>query len=160
MAESQSEVGSSCDRPDGSDQLEQEERHVRVHPTTIATTTMVTNTAGTTAKTEPTVFSCEDQCVDLHKLSNEYTRYEPNRLIEFKIAGTMSARASYVVEPAGTGRARLTSRIEMRAPGPFRVAEPLMAARLRKDVESNLRNLKDLLEASAEERPVPGGVPD
>jgi uncharacterized membrane protein len=94
------------------------------------------------------------------ELSNEYTRYEPNRLIEFKIAGTMPAHASYVVEPAGTGRARLTSRIEMRAPGPFRVAEPLMAARLRKDVESNLRNLKDLLEASAEERPVPGGVPD
>lgn len=94
------------------------------------------------------------------ELSNEYTRYEPNRLVEFRVAGTMHGQASYVVEPAGMGRARLTSRIEMRAPASFRVAELLMAARLRKDVESNLRNLKDLLEASAEERPVPGGMPD
>jgi hypothetical protein len=59
------------------------------------------------------------------ELSNEYTRYEPNGLAEFKIAGTMPGQASYVVEPAGTGRARRTSRIEMKAPGPLRVAERL-----------------------------------
>ena len=54
------------------------------------------------------------------ELSNEYTRYE------LKIVGTMPGQASYVVEPAGTGdRARLTSRIDMQAPGPFRVAERL-----------------------------------
>jgi hypothetical protein len=41
--------------------------------------------------------------------SNEYTRYELNRLVEFKIAGTVPGQAFYVVEPAGTGRARLTS---------------------------------------------------
>jgi hypothetical protein len=78
------------------------------------------------------------------ELSNEYTRYELNRLVEFKIAGTVPGQAFYVVEPAGTGRARLTSRIEMPAPGPFRVAERLLKARLREDVELSLRNLKDL----------------
>jgi hypothetical protein len=52
------------------------------------------------------------------ELSNEYTRYELNRLVEFKIAGTVPGQAFYVVEPAGTCRARLTSRIEMPAPGP------------------------------------------
>lgn len=86
-------------------------------------------------------------------MSNEYTRYEPNRLVEFKIAGTMPGQASYVVEPAGTGRAMVTSRMEMKTPGPLRVAERLMEARLRKDVESNLRHLKDLLETSAKSAP-------
>jgi hypothetical protein len=37
------------------------------------------------------------------ELSNEYTRYELNRLVEFKIAGTVPGQAFYVVEPAGTG---------------------------------------------------------
>jgi uncharacterized protein YndB with AHSA1/START domain len=81
-------------------------------------------------------------------LSNEYTRYEPNELVAFEWSGTMPGQASYVVEPSGD-RARLTSRIEMRPTGLLRVAEPLMAARLSRDVEANLRALKGVLEASA-----------
>lgn len=91
------------------------------------------------------------------KLSNEYRRYEPNKLVAFEWSGTMPGQASYVIEPAGTERARLTSRIEMRAPGLFRLAEPLIAARLKSDVEANLGKLKDLLEAKADGDSVPGG---
>jgi len=93
------------------------------------------------------------------ELSNEYTRYEPNKLVAFKFAGTMGGQGSYVVEPAGTNRARLTVLTEMQAPGLFRLAEPLMAAILRRDVEANLGTLKNLLGAEAEGRPAPGGVP-
>jgi uncharacterized protein YndB with AHSA1/START domain len=83
-------------------------------------------------------------------LGNEYTRYEPNTLVAFEWSGTMPGLASYIVEPAGVDRARLTSRIEMRAAGIFRLAEPLMTASLRRDVEANLRTLKVVLEAAAE----------
>ena len=93
--------------------------------------------------------------------SNEYTRWEPNRLVAFQAtSGAVGLNASYLVEPVGTDGARLTSRLEMRAPGLLRVAEPLMSATLRRDVEANLTTLKGLLEASAEGRSVRGGVPD
>jgi uncharacterized membrane protein len=92
--------------------------------------------------------------------SNEYTQWEPNRVVAFRAtSGPVGLDASYAVEPAGTNRARLTSRLEMRAPGLLRLAEPLMAARLRRDVETNLANVKDLLEANAEERSVRGEGP-
>lgn len=85
--------------------------------------------------------------------SNEYARWEPNKLVAFKAtSGPVGLEASYVVEQAGTERARLTSRLEMRAPGLLRLAEPLMAASLRRDVEANLGTLKDLLEAKADVR--------
>jgi hypothetical protein len=75
-------------------------------------------------------------------------------------SGAVGLNASYLVEPVGTDGARLTSRLEMRAPGLLRVAESLMSATLRRDVEANLTTLKALLEASAEGRLTSGGVPD
>jgi uncharacterized protein YndB with AHSA1/START domain len=93
-------------------------------------------------------------------LSNEYTRYEPNTLVAFTWLGTMPGHASYVVEPAGMDRATLTSRIEMRAAGLFRLAEPLMAAGLRRDVDANLGALKGILEANAEDRSAHGDGPN
>ena len=80
-------------------------------------------------------------------LSNEYTRYEPNTLVAFAFSGTVPGQASYIVEPAGMDSARLIARIEMRPGSILRLAEPLMAAGLRRDVEANLRALKSLLEA-------------
>jgi uncharacterized protein YndB with AHSA1/START domain len=82
-----------------------------------------------------------------HKLSNEYTRYEPDRLVEFVFRGSMPGQASYIVESTGAGRARLTSRIEMQASGMFRLVEPLIAATLSRDVGASLGALKALLEA-------------
>ena len=81
--------------------------------------------------------------------SNEFTQYEPNKLVGFKIASDgATAQAWYVVEPEGTDRARLTSRIEMQPSGLFRLAQPLIAASLRREVEANLDDLKVLLEAN------------
>ncbi len=95
------------------------------------------------------------------ELTNEFTQYEPDKLVAFKATSNwMAAQASYVVEPAGTNFARLTSRLEIRPSGLFRLAEPLIAASLGRDVEANLSNLKLLLEAKAEERSVHGEGPD
>jgi uncharacterized protein YndB with AHSA1/START domain len=45
------------------------------------------------------------------ELSNEYTRYEPNRLVTFEWSGTMLGRASYVVDrQARTRQAHLPDR--------------------------------------------------
>jgi uncharacterized protein YndB with AHSA1/START domain len=79
-------------------------------------------------------------------LSSEFVRYEPNTLVAFKWSGTVPGQASYVVEPAGMERAKLTSRVEMRAAGIFRLAEPLMASSLKGDIEANLNTLKGMLE--------------
>lgn len=86
------------------------------------------------------------------ELSNEYTRYEPGTLVAFDWSGAMPGHASYVVEPAGSHRTRLTSRIEVRAAGMFRLAEPLISVSLGGEVHANLRTLKALLEAPAKGR--------
>jgi len=89
--------------------------------------------------------------------SNEFTQYEPNRLVSFNItSGSLAGQGWYVVEPAGSDRAKLTSRIEMRPSGLMRLAQSLMAASLSREVEANLSDLKGLLEAKVEQRSVPG----
>ena len=88
--------------------------------------------------------------------SNEFTQYEPNRLVSFKITGdSVAGQGWYVVEPAGPGHTKLTSRIEMRPLGLVRLAQPLMAAGLKREVVANLRDLKCLLEAKVEARSAP-----
>jgi uncharacterized membrane protein len=81
--------------------------------------------------------------------SNEYTRWEPGRLVAFKAtSGAMDLEASYVVEPAGADQTRLTSRLDLRPTGLLRLAEPLVEAGLTRDVKANLATLKRLLENS------------
>lgn len=80
------------------------------------------------------------------ELTNEYTHYEPGRLVVFGGAsGPLIFEASYATEatPEGT---RLTSTIRMQPGGLFRIAAPLIAADLRRDVRANLAALKVLLE--------------
>jgi uncharacterized protein YndB with AHSA1/START domain len=79
--------------------------------------------------------------------SNEYTRYEPNERVAFTWSGPMPGQASYVVEAAGIDRTTLVARLEMQGHGLLRLAEPLLAAGLRRDVEANLETLKHLLES-------------
>jgi uncharacterized protein YndB with AHSA1/START domain len=81
------------------------------------------------------------------ELENEFTRYEPDRLVEFRMWGTMQGRASYVVDRQSAESTTLISRIELHPSGVARLAEPLMAAALRRDVEANLARLKQQLEA-------------
>jgi uncharacterized membrane protein len=89
--------------------------------------------------------------------SNEFTHYEPNKLVAFAVISSwLPGHGSYVVEPEGAHRARLIARVELRPMGLFRVAEPLMAAALTRDVEANLGALKGLLEAKVDVRSVTG----
>ena len=81
------------------------------------------------------------------ELTNEYTRYEPSKLVEFAIEGSIPGLSSYVVEPEDGDLTKLVVRIEMRPTGLARLAEPLMAVALRRDVVANLATLKTVLEA-------------
>jgi uncharacterized protein YndB with AHSA1/START domain len=77
---------------------------------------------------------------------NEYVAYEPNRRITFKVtSGPMRAEASYLFEAVAEGT-RVTSTIEMDASGLLSLAEPLIAAGLRREVNAAIPVLKDLLE--------------
>jgi len=77
---------------------------------------------------------------------NIYVAYEPNKLISFKTtSGPVRLEASYVFESTDEGT-RLTSRIEMDASGFMSLAEPLIAAGLKREMKAAFRALKDLLE--------------
>jgi uncharacterized protein YndB with AHSA1/START domain len=77
---------------------------------------------------------------------NEYVVYEPNRRIAFKVtSGPMRAEASYFLEAVAEGT-RVTSTIEMDMSGILSIAEPLIAASLRREVKAAIPVLKDLLE--------------
>lgn len=79
--------------------------------------------------------------------SNEFTAYEPNALVAFRFGGgPIHGEASYRFEGAPEG-SMLTSRITMRTAGLSRLAEPLMAASLRRDMEANLGKLRGILES-------------
>jgi uncharacterized membrane protein len=80
----------------------------------------------------------------------EITEHEPNRRIKDKItAGPMLVEHSITLEPVGDGT-RLTLVAEGETGGFFRLAEPIVARMFQRDVEANLANLKDILEAQAE----------
>jgi uncharacterized protein YndB with AHSA1/START domain len=77
---------------------------------------------------------------------NEYVAYEPNKRIAFRTtSGPVRLEASYLFEPAAAGT-RLTSRIEMDASGLVSLAEPLIAAGLKREMKAAFRVLKGLLE--------------
>jgi uncharacterized protein YndB with AHSA1/START domain len=80
---------------------------------------------------------------------NEYLAYVPNELITFRTtSGPVRMEASYVFESTADGT-RLTSRIEMDASGLMNLAEPLIAAGLRREMRAAFQVLKDLLENRA-----------
>ena len=84
--------------------------------------------------------------------TNEYIEYEPNKKIVFRsTSGPMDFRAGYLTEPVADGT-QLTSWIEMQPRGFAGLAEPLIASGLRRDVEANLVELKDLLESAESAR--------
>ncbi len=78
--------------------------------------------------------------------SNEYVTYEPSRMIAFKsISGPMDFTAGYRTT-AMEGGTRLSTWIEMQPKGFSSLAEPLIAASLRREIQANLGVLKKLLE--------------
>ncbi len=81
--------------------------------------------------------------------SFEVTEYEENSKVGFKTtSGPVPMEGGYSLESAGSGT-KLNFKIQGDAGGFFRLAEPLMAGIVRKQVESDLGNLKDLLESQA-----------
>lgn len=81
--------------------------------------------------------------------SNEFIAYEPNALVTFRTtSGPMPVEASYRFEPTAVG-AKVTCTIEMRPGGFSSLAEPLIAASVRREMEAEFGYLKDLLENGA-----------
>ena len=77
----------------------------------------------------------------------EVTEYEPNRGSSIRsTSGPIPVTGSYALEPLD-GRTRFTMTLETEAHGFFKLAEPVFARMARREVESNLGHLKDVLEA-------------
>lgn len=79
--------------------------------------------------------------------SNEFTAYKPNEIITFvTTTGPMVVVASYLfgTEPEGT---RVSCHLEMKPQGFSRLAEPLIAASIRREMSAEFGYLKDLLES-------------
>jgi uncharacterized protein YndB with AHSA1/START domain len=79
--------------------------------------------------------------------TSEVTEYEPNRKMEQKITwGPMSIQQSVTCEPV-EGGTRFTMVSKGETGGIFKLAEPVVNRMMQRQLESNLANLKDILEA-------------
>ena len=60
--------------------------------------------------------------------------------------------ASYLLEPTADGT-RLSAMVELQPEGIMRLAEPMIAASLKREMESHFEGLKDLLETEGKTVP-------
>lgn len=77
--------------------------------------------------------------------ANEYTAFEPDKLVTFKTTSGPPVEASYLFEAAGEGT-RLTSRVLLDGAGFFGLVRPVVQAGLRREMEAAFPALKALLE--------------
>jgi hypothetical protein len=78
---------------------------------------------------------------------NEVTKYEPNRKYGFKTtSGPIPSELEWTFESVAGGT-KVAFAIEAEPGGFFKLATPIIARVARRQFESNLANLKDLLEA-------------
>ncbi|HKP53881.1 MAG TPA: SRPBCC family protein [Chloroflexia bacterium] len=76
----------------------------------------------------------------------EVTEYEPDRKFGLKSnSGPVRVRASYTFEPVD-GSTRVTDRAEFETTGLFKLAEPLFARSVEKQMKANFAKIKQLLE--------------
>lgn len=81
------------------------------------------------------------------EVTSEVTEFEPNRAWAYKsISGPFASAARYSVEPADGGT-RVTASAGGEMSGLFKLAEPVMAAMMKRQFEGAMANLKDILEA-------------
>ena len=79
----------------------------------------------------------------------EVVEYEPNRRFVLKsTSGPVANEDTFTFEPV-KGGTEVTRKTEGEMGGFFKLAEPLVDRMLRRQFETNLANLKDLLEAQA-----------
>jgi uncharacterized protein YndB with AHSA1/START domain len=62
-------------------------------------------------------------------------------------SGPLPGSACYLYEPADGGSTRFTQNFETEVGGFFKLAEPLVARAIRRQMEADMATLKDLLEA-------------
>jgi len=81
----------------------------------------------------------------------EITEYEQNRKIAWKsTSGPIPGEGQNTFEAVGEGQTKFTLTAELDIGGFFKLAEPLVARSARRQMEANLDNLKDILEADAD----------
>jgi uncharacterized protein YndB with AHSA1/START domain len=81
--------------------------------------------------------------------ANEFVAYEPNRKVQFRIAsGPMPGQGTYLFEATPDGT-KVTSIVELEPGGLSRLATPLIAASLRREITAGLPVLKELVERVA-----------
>ena len=82
--------------------------------------------------------------------TSEIIEYEPNKKVTFKsLSGPLPSQASWTFEPA-EGGTRFSGVLEIEARGFLKLAEPIVARLTERQIEADLANLKDLLEAQTE----------
>ena len=82
--------------------------------------------------------------------ANRFVAYEPDRFVEFEIPeGSMTGQASYLVEPLGEQRCRVTSTMQFRVAGWMRPVERLLARILERDSRRDEQTLKRVLETTS-----------
>jgi hypothetical protein len=78
---------------------------------------------------------------------NRFVAFESGRFVAFEFPqGSITGRGSYQVEPDGHGGSLLTSRVELEPKGVLRLAQPVLARVLRRDVRRDDQALRTLLE--------------
>jgi uncharacterized membrane protein len=79
----------------------------------------------------------------------DVTEYEPNRKFALRSkTGPFPVKLQNTFEPA-EGGTRVNFKLEGEPGGFFKLAEPLVARMAKRNIESDLANLKDLMEAHA-----------
>ena len=79
----------------------------------------------------------------------EITEYDPNRKVWFKTtSGPIPAKAGYTYESV-EGGTKVTFGCEAEPGGLFKLAKPIIVREIKREWETSLANLKDLLEAQA-----------
>ena len=81
--------------------------------------------------------------------THEVTEYEPNRKLSFKSSsGPIPIEERFTFESVEDGT-KATFSGEVEAGGFFKLAEPIVARMLKRQMETDVNNLKELLEAQA-----------
>jgi uncharacterized protein YndB with AHSA1/START domain len=93
---------------------------------------------------------------------NRFVAFDPGEFVAFEFPqGSITGRGSYRVEPDGHGGSLLTGRVELEPKGVMRLAQPVLARVLRRDVRRDDQTLKAVLEqAGAPVRPAVRHDPD
>jgi uncharacterized protein YndB with AHSA1/START domain len=78
----------------------------------------------------------------------EVTQYEPNQQWAQKQSGPVPAKVRQTYEPVAGGT-RVNVAFEAEPGGFFKLAEPLLKTMMKRGIEGDLANLKDLMEAHA-----------